>query len=67
VHKFIYIYSKSTVWNTIDYSRHEKLFGISPVCGPYGPLQLTDSDTRVSLGQEHCKNNVYIADCLKEK
>jgi hypothetical protein len=27
VHKFIYNYSKSTVWNTVDYFGQEKLFG----------------------------------------
>jgi hypothetical protein len=35
--------------------------------GPSGPLRWTVCDTRVSLGQEHCKNNVYTADCPKEK
>jgi hypothetical protein len=56
VHKFIYNYSKSTVWNTIDYSGQEKLFGKTPKRGPSGPLRRTVRDTRVTLGQEHCKN-----------
>jgi hypothetical protein len=56
VHKFIYIKSKSTVRNTVDYSGQEKPFGNSPMRGPFGPLRQTVRGTRVSLGQEHCKN-----------
>jgi hypothetical protein len=41
---------------TIDFSGHEKCFGNSPECGLSGPLRRTVRDTRVFLGQEHCKN-----------
>jgi hypothetical protein len=54
--KFIYINSKSIVRNTVDYSEQEKLLGNSPVRGPSRPLRRTIRDTRVTLGQEHCKN-----------
>jgi hypothetical protein len=37
------------------------------VCGLSGPLRRTVRDTRVSLGQKHCRNNVYTADYPKEK
>jgi hypothetical protein len=47
---------KSIVRNTVDYSGHEKLFGKSPKRGPFGPLRRTVRDTRVSLGQNQCKN-----------
>jgi hypothetical protein len=47
---------KSTVRNTVDYSGQEKLFGKSPKRGPSGPLRRTVRDTRVSLGQNQCKN-----------
>ena len=56
VHKFIHNHSKSTVRNTIDYSGQEKLFGKTPTCGPSGPLRRTVRGTKVTLGQEHCKN-----------
>jgi hypothetical protein len=56
MHKFIYNYSKSIVRNTVDYSGQEKLFGKSPKRGPSGPLRRTVRDTRVTLGQNHCKN-----------
>jgi hypothetical protein len=65
--KFIYINSKSTVRNTVDYSGQEKLFGNSPLRGPSGPLQRTVRDTRVTLGQEHCKTSIYATNCPKEK
>jgi hypothetical protein len=67
VHKFIYINSKSTAWNTVDYSGHEKPFGNSPVRGPFGPFWRTVRNTKVSLGQKLCKTHIYTADCLKEK
>jgi hypothetical protein len=56
MHKFIYNYSKSTVRNTVDYFGQEKFFWITPMRRPSGPLWRTIHDTRVSLGQEHCKN-----------
>jgi hypothetical protein len=49
VHKFIYIYSKSTVRNTVDYFGQEKLFGKTDQAR-------TVRDTKVSLGQEHFIN-----------
>jgi hypothetical protein len=67
VHKFIYINSKSTVQNVVDYSVHEKLFGNSPMGGPSGPFWWIVRDTGVSLRQELCKSRVYIVDCPKEK
>ena len=56
MHKFIYNYSKSTVWNIVDYSGQEKLFGKTPNRGPSEPLRRTVRDIRVTIGQEHCKN-----------
>jgi hypothetical protein len=56
VHKFIYNYSKSIVQNTVDYSGQEKLFGKTPTRGPSGSLRRTVYGTKVTLGQEHCKN-----------
>jgi hypothetical protein len=56
VHKFIYNYSKSTVRNTVDYSGQETIFGKTPKGGPSGPLRQTVRGTKVTLGQEHCKN-----------
>jgi hypothetical protein len=53
---FIYNYSKSTVRNTVDYSGQEQLFGKTPKRGPSGPLRRTVRGTKVTLGQEHCKN-----------
>jgi hypothetical protein len=35
--------------------------------GPSGTLRWTVRDTRVSLGQEHCKNKVNTIDYPKEK
>jgi hypothetical protein len=56
VDKFIYNYSKLTVQNTIDYFGLEKIFEKTPMRGPSGPLRRTVRDTRVSIGQNHCKN-----------
>jgi hypothetical protein len=56
VHKFIYINSKSTVLNTVNYSGWDKVFGNLPMCRPSRPFRRAVRDTRVSLGQEHCKN-----------
>jgi hypothetical protein len=50
VHKFIYINSKSTIWNTIDYSGQKKPFENSPVHGPSRPFRRIIRDTKVSLG-----------------
>jgi hypothetical protein len=65
--KFIYNYSKSIVWNTIDYYGQEKLAGKTPMRGPSGPLRRTVHGTKVSLGQEHWKTQVNTTDCPKEK
>jgi hypothetical protein len=56
VHKFIYNYTKSTIWNTIDYSGQENIIGKTPMCGPSRPLRRTVHDIRVFHGQEHYKN-----------
>jgi hypothetical protein len=37
------------------------------MCEPSGPLWRTVRDTRVSLGQEHCKTRVNTMDYPKEK
>jgi hypothetical protein len=50
VHKFIYNYSKSTVWNTVDYFGQEKLFENSPMRRLSRPFRRTVCDTKVCLG-----------------
>jgi hypothetical protein len=60
VHKSIYLISKSTVRNTVDYSGQHKLFG-EFTC------TRTVRDTKVLLGQELCKTRIYTMDSPKEK
>ena len=58
--RFIYNYTKSTVRNTVDYSGQEKLFGKKQAKrGPSGPLRRTVRDTRMTLGQNQCKNTSF--------
>jgi hypothetical protein len=47
---------KQPLYSSPLYSGQEKLFGKTPTRGPSGPLRRTIRGTKVTLGQEHCKN-----------
>jgi hypothetical protein len=64
VHKFNYNNSKSTVRNTVDYSRQEKLFGKYRLSADrLGPCGGPSATPGWPSGRTNAKTHVYTSDC----